>query len=194
MIKKWGAREKKRSIMNSNEKCVTALQALWNVTYAHVRRGFALSLEEEDDGLYSWDTTPLLQQPWVATPSGHQLCCFPPEITSKESPTFLFQGWLIDGFGTENMASVEDGCWFLDRLIIETVQNFMTGPCIFWNRLIETVVLYFWNNWTFEKITIGQSQNSATAPNCVVVYKSIIYKFGRYSIWYLIVSMRLNYI
>ena len=108
MIKKWGAREKKRSIMNSNEKCVTALQALWNVTYAHVRRGFALSLEEEGDGLHSWDTTPLLQQPWVATPSGHQLCCFPPEITSKESPQFFFyskDGWLIDGFGTEKYGS-----------------------------------------------------------------------------------------
>ena len=50
--------------MNSNEKCVTALQALWNVTYAHVRRGFALSLEEE--GLHSWDTV-------TTTVSGHAL-------------------------------------------------------------------------------------------------------------------------
>jgi hypothetical protein len=45
--------------------------------------------------------------------SGHALrasvvCCFPPEITSKESPQFFFyskDGWLIDGFGTEKYGS-----------------------------------------------------------------------------------------
>ena len=87
--------------MNSNEKCVTALQALLNVTYASGPGKLAppprVFLEDFNDGtLYS------------TTVSGHALgaSVFPPEIT-RRGPLkfFLFQGWLIDGFSFEkNMA------------------------------------------------------------------------------------------
>ena len=89
----------KRSIMNSNEKCVTALQALWNVTYAHVRRGFALTLEEEDDGLLSWDTTPLFcynNREWPR-PQGISCAVFLLKLQVKSPPNFfLLQGWLVN--------------------------------------------------------------------------------------------------
>ena len=88
--------------MNSNEKCVTGLQAPLNVTYEYSPGKLALSKRTLLMGH-------LFNREWPR-PWGISCAVFLLKLQVKSPPLFLFQGWLIDGFGTENMASVEDGC------------------------------------------------------------------------------------